>query len=257
MKPKAICFFDLDGTLLNAHSKVDAQVAQTIHQLKNNNILPVIASGRSPFEVRDIMTASGIDSMIAMNGQLIEIENRVLFDDTIPASIAKSFISIAEKRQQEIVFYNQAEFWTKQHSATMAKAYRSINQNLPAIETSQAKLNHINLLLIILKDEDSYADYQEAFPELTFFRNNPNIVDVVLGENNKGTGVKQTLKLMNLDVPTFAFGDGPNDFDLFKACDYKIAMGNAVDGLKEIADFVTKTNLDGGIKYALEHYQLI
>lgn len=62
---------------------------------------------------------------------------------------------------------------------------------------------------------------------------------------------------MNLDVPTFAFGDGPNDFDLFKACDFKIAMGNAVDGLKEIADFVTKTNLEGGINHALKHYQLI
>lgn len=257
MEPKAICFFDLDGTLLNEHSKVDQNVAQTIHQLKQNNVLPIIASGRSPFEVRDIMADSGIDAMIAMNGQLIEIEQEVLFDATFPPSIAKSFISIADKKQQEIVFYNRTEFWTKCHSETMAKAYRSINQNLPALENNADKLNHINLLLIILKDEDSYIDYQETFPELTFFRNNPNIVDVVLGENNKGTGVKQTLKLMNLDVPTFAFGDGPNDFDLFKACDYKIAMGNAVDDLKNIADFVTKSNLDGGIQYALKHYQLL
>ncbi|MBS7577528.1 MULTISPECIES: Cof-type HAD-IIB family hydrolase [unclassified Enterococcus] len=257
MKPKAICFFDLDGTLLNEHSKVDQNVAQTILQLKKNNVLPVIASGRSTFEVRDIMAESGINSMIAMNGQLIEIEGQVLFDAVIPASIAKGFISIAEKKQQEIVFYNEAEFWTKQHSETMAKAYQSINQHLPAIEDQIDKLNHINLLLIILKDDDSYLAYQEAFPELTFFRNNPNIVDVVLGENNKGTGVKQTLKLMKLQVPTFAFGDGPNDFDLFEACDHKIAMGNAVEGLKNIADFVTKTNLDGGIQYALKHYQLL
>lgn len=41
-------------------------------------------------------------------------------------------------------------------------------------------------------------------------------------------------------VPTFGFGDGPNDFALLEACDNKIAMGNAYDGLKELSTFITK-----------------
>ena len=59
------------------------------------------------------------------------------------------------------------------------------------------------------------------------------------------------------DIPTFGFGDGSNDFAMLEACDHKIAMGNAWQELKEIADFVTHKNTEGGIVHALNHYGLI
>ena len=52
-----------------------------------------------------------------------------------------------------------------------------------------------------------------------------------------------------------AIGDHINDIDMFNAVGYKVAMGNAWDELKEQADFVTKTNDDDGVKYALEHIE--
>ena len=58
-------------------------------------------------------------------------------------------------------------------------------------------------------------------------------------------------------MPTFGFGDGSNDFALLEACDYKIAMGNGLPELKEIADFVTLKNTEGGIVHALNHFELI
>ena len=42
---------------------------------------------------------------------------------------------------------------------------------------------------------------------------------------------------------------------MFNAVGYKIAMGNAWDELKEKANFVTKTNDEDGVKYALEHIE--
>lgn len=53
--------------------------------------------------------------------------------------------------------------------------------------------------------------------------------------------LKQELNLV--DVPTFGFGDGPNDFALLEACDNKIAMGNAYNDLKELSTFITKKTL--------------
>ena len=43
---RAITFFDLDGTLLDAKSKITPEVAKAMNALKENNVLPVIATGR-------------------------------------------------------------------------------------------------------------------------------------------------------------------------------------------------------------------
>ncbi|BDP90864.1 hypothetical protein EfmGK923_10370 [Enterococcus faecium] len=44
---RAITFFDLDGTLLDAKSKITPEVAKAMNALKENNVLPVIATGRT------------------------------------------------------------------------------------------------------------------------------------------------------------------------------------------------------------------
>ena len=44
-----------------------------LETLKENNILPVIATGRSVAAVSDVLDLTGIDSIVAMNGQYVEI----------------------------------------------------------------------------------------------------------------------------------------------------------------------------------------
>ena len=50
------------------------------------------------------------------------------------------------------------------------------------------------------------------------------------------------------------FGDGHNDYSMFQKAPMSIAMGNAIDKLKEIADFVTKDSNEDGIYYACRHF---
>lgn len=64
----------------------------------------------------------------------------------------------------------------------------------------------------------------------------------------------------NLGIKTeniIAFGDETNDIEMLTAAGTGIAMGNANDSVKAIADFVTKTNDDDGIVYALEKFKLL
>jgi hydroxymethylpyrimidine pyrophosphatase-like HAD family hydrolase len=61
-----------------------------------------------------------------------------------------------------------------------------------------------------------------------------------------------------LDVShTLAFGDGGNDTSMIRTAGIGIAMGNAIDGLKAKADYVTTTVDDNGIRNALKHFELI
>ncbi|WP_411830062.1 HAD hydrolase family protein [Metasolibacillus meyeri] len=53
---------------------------------------------------------------------------------------------------------------------------------------------------------------------------------------------------------SIAFGDSENDIDMLDLVDIGIAMGNASEKLKQVADFVTKDSDKDGIAYALKHY---
>ena len=80
--------------------------------------------------------------------------------------------------------------------------------------------------------------------------------DVTLKNVNKGRGIRHFLKLMGAKKEdSIAIGDHINDMDMFDEVGYKIAMANGYQELKDKADFITKSNDEDGVKYALEHIQ--
>ena len=53
------------------------------------------------------------------------------------------------------------------------------------------------------------------------------------------------------------FGDDYNDIDMFCKDWFSIAMGNGCQDLKDMASYVTDTNVNDGIKKACEHFEWI
>ena len=52
----------------------------------------------------------------------------------------------------------------------------------------------------------------------------------------------------------YCLGDQELDIPMLKKAGTAVAMGNAIEELKELADFVTRSNNDGGIAFGLNHY---
>ena len=50
-----------------------------------------------------------------------------------------------------------------------------------------------------------------------------------------------------------AFGDGKNEIPMFETVGYSVIMGNAINDVKKYADYVTKSNNDDGVAYAIEN----
>ncbi|MHC5229159.1 Cof-type HAD-IIB family hydrolase [Enterococcus sp. LJL99] len=255
-KIEAVTFFDLDGTLLDHQSQITPEVKKAIDSLKENNILPVIATGRTLIEVEAIMEASGIDSAIVMNGQFIQVNGEKLYSNEFSYEECKKMHDFAKSHGHELSFYNEKKIWCTAINQTVIDCYGFIHSDLPSTDMSLLGKEPVNMLLVVSEEGDEH--YLEHFPELTFYRNGPYSIDVVRKNVSKGSGVKILLDSLGIaDVPTFAFGDGLNDIALFEACEHKIAMENARDQLKELATFITKKNTDGGIVHALKHHQLI
>ncbi len=78
-------------------------------------------------------------------------------------------------------------------------------------------------------------------------------IDINSHEAGKENALKAWASLMNLELTEIAgIGDGHNDYPLLINCGYKIAMGNAPDSLKAIADLVVSTQAEDGVAEAVE-----
>jgi Cof subfamily protein (haloacid dehalogenase superfamily) len=253
---KAVVFFDLDGTLFDNQKNVSDDNIAAINQLRQNNILPVISTGRNIFEIQYVIDATGIDSLVSANGSYVQYEGKKLKAEQISQDVIEEILAFAKDQGDVISFYNNQEFALTAENDLTKVNYRLLRLT-PHVDPDFYKTHEVNFLNVFNYDKDKL--YQEAFAgRLSLVRNNPRCLDTMKWGISKQTGIQALLKTANLgDIPTYAFGDQLNDLQMFAEVDYPIAMGNGHPDAKAKASFVTKSNINGGIVYGLQHYGLI
>jgi hydroxymethylpyrimidine pyrophosphatase-like HAD family hydrolase len=106
------------------------------------------------------------------------------------------------------------------------------------------------------------ADYEPELlarmPQCVSGRWHPEFTDITANGADKGKGIVAMASHEGFDPSrTMAFGDGGNDSSMILQAGIGIAMGNAIDALKEQADYVTTSVDDDGILHALRHFNVI
>ncbi|QIQ20480.1 Cof-type HAD-IIB family hydrolase [Zophobihabitans entericus] len=255
-KPQAIVFFDLDGTLLTSDVTVATSSINAIQQLHKNNIIPMISTGRTVCEVKHIMDQTKMDSIVAMNGQCVLYRGEQVFTNDIDKSVIERLVTFSKERNIPVAFYNDESMHISDDSQQAYDLYRYLRQSPPPVDANAHHKYPIQMLLLLCQDGEQ--DYPKAFPELTFIRNTPYCVDVFNKGGSKGNGIKKLLAAKNFaDVPTYAFGDGMNDIEMFKIVDHPVAMSNAVEPIKALAEYITDSNNHDGIANGLKKFGLI
>ena len=256
---KAAAFFDLDGTLFNAEKQVPAENKAALAQLKANNVLPVISTGRNLWEIKDMMDENGIDTAVAANGGFVWYQNQPLVEHPIGTAQLDRLVAMANADNLPIAFYNEKDVAISFSDAATQKNYPMVKQPEPRIEPDFYRQQDVYMLLLFTPmTDDLQAKYEAAFPELTFYRNGPYALDVVNSGVTKASGIEALMAQPDLaQAKSYGFGDGNNDIPMLEYVDYGVAMGNALPHVAAIADFQTTDNLSGGIVKGLQHYDLI
>lgn len=254
---KGLVFFDLDGTLLNKKGQVDLEVIEAIQQLKDNGYEPLLATGRSPIEVSEVIQSTNIHSGIFMNGQVVIFKGETLIHHEIPKETIDKLLQFAKENGHGMTCYNIDAFKIIESVPFAQEAYKYIHTPTPEVVPAFYKEQAVNMMLLLSRDNNDDA-YQQAFPELRFIRNFPYALDVITAGNSKAKGIRTLIRTLNNDsITTYAFGDGANDLEMFQKVDFSIAMGNAIPLLKEKANYVSSANDKGGVIQGLKHYHLI
>ncbi len=250
---KQVVFFDLDGTLLTSELKVASSSIEAIQSIRKRGVEPVIATGRTLVEIGHILEETGIRSCVLMNGQYVIYDGELIYENPLDVREIIGLHDEASQKGHELAFYNAEKIAvTSQGSELISKNYKRVGSPYPPTHASLYLKESIHLMLIFC-EEGEEAYYQEKFPYFQFVRNSPFGCDIYPAGTSKATGIDRLLSLKNLSLEaTYAFGDGLNDLEMFELVHHPIAMGNALDIVKQSAKHVTHSHDEDGILKGLQ-----
>jgi Cof subfamily protein (haloacid dehalogenase superfamily) len=254
VKAKKIVFFDLDGTLLTSEYQVTRSSIEAIHTIREQGIEPVIATGRNISEIGNVLETTGIRSCVAMNGQYVVYNGKVIYENPLLTNEVKEFHSAVSRKGHELAFYGPEHIRvTTKNSDFITKNYlERVGTEIPSVD-DRFYLHTSLYLMVLFCEEGEEHYYQKHFPHYQYVRHSPLGCDVYPSGTSKATGIKRLIEHQNLSLEdSYAFGDGLNDLEMFQLVKHPVAMGNAVNRLKEIAKYVTLSNDEDGIWNGLQ-----
>lgn len=254
--PKAIVFFDLDGTLLADDKSVSQDNLAALQALRANDVLPVIATGRNIFEIQYVLDQTGIDAIVSANGSYVIYRGKKLAAATIPVSLIEAFNAFAKQQGDPVAWYNATSFGLSGTNADTMENYRLLKLH-PDLDPTWYQQHDSNFMFVFNRDKE--ALYQREFAgQLDLVRNNARGLDTMLAGVSKSTGIQHLVEDAGLTgIPTYGFGDALNDIPMLKLVDHPVVMGNGDAQMKKLAEFVTTSNMAGGIRRGLAHYGLV
>ncbi|WP_297818574.1 Cof-type HAD-IIB family hydrolase [uncultured Lactobacillus sp.] len=257
---------DLDGTLLNSQQQVTPLTKQALQRAAAAGIKVVPCSGR-PFPgvkgyLDELNLADKNQYAVTFNGALVfNLSGDIIVRELLHYDDFKYFYDLSQKYKMQFHFELEDRFVTCDHFLNYLMSRESWLTRMPIEISSFDKIDK-NLEFTKGMYSGKPADivkYLDQLPQELFERYNVSTSDPTLIEINsrtasKGNALKELGKVLNIKPEEIMiFGDQKNDLSMFSEPGFhKVAMGNAIDIIKQKADFVTKTNDQDGIAYALE-----
>ncbi|MGO4942472.1 Cof-type HAD-IIB family hydrolase [Ruoffia tabacinasalis] len=255
---QSLVFFDLDGTLLNEKSVITPEVEDVLIQLKAKGHLPIIATGRPYSQIKHILENTVIDSYILVNGQMIVLEKKTIYQSVFDKDEIREFNRLANRYQIPLAFYGRDSHVISENTTTVQKALTYFNIPVPSVEKEYYINNDVLMMLLFTEDLNHDKFFKTLFPSMNFYRTSPHSIDIIHSYNSKSRSIDKLRESMSAEsLPTYAFGDGMNDIEMLKNATFSVAMGNAIEEAKEVSDIVVSSNSENGIIEGLEYFDLI
>jgi len=119
----------------------------------------------------------------------------------------------------------------------------------------KATLNFALLEDGTLLNRDKTAEILDRYPQIEYLSGGFHNWEFTKKGVNKGSGLKFLAERIGVAVEeTMACGDSQNDYSMLKAAKVAVAMGNAKEEIKAIADFITLSNEESGVGHAIEKF---
>ena len=230
-------------------------------QAKANGHKVFIATGRPPIIITNLGAIEHlIDGYVTTNGALCFIGEQTVACHAIPQEDAKLVVDDSIKKNYGLIMVGEKDVAVLDPNGDVDRIFRQhlAVQNLELAKPVEKVLEQRVLQMTPFFPEEYEKELMARLPSCTSGRWHPEFTDITAKQADKGQGLLAIAKQAGLDPKfTMAFGDGGNDLSMIRTAGIGVAMGNALDSLKQEADYVTTSVDDNGIRHALQHFNLI
>ena len=252
-------FFDIDGTLVSFKSHTVPESARSaIARLREQGVKVFIATGRLMKHVV-IVNDIEVDGYITVNGgYCITSAGEVIFESAFPRATVERVIDLSEQYGFDLNVMTHEDMYVSSMGERVQKIASMINimptvADVRAIAATQPVVQMCPYISRELEQE-----IMPLLPDCVGSRWIDTFMDLNVRGVDKSLGIQQVMNYYGLTMAeAMAFGDGGNDLPMVRDAAVGVAMGNACDELKAVADYITSSVDEDGVSRALEHFGLI
>lgn len=254
---------DLDGTLLNDEKKIQEKTKQALKAARQQGHKVVISTGRPYRSSVSYYRELGLDTPIVnFNGAFVHHPldpSWGIYHTPLELKTAKTVFEACEAFAiKNMMAEVLDDVYLQQHDDTIISALTIEPTALKTGRLGDILTDHPTSILVHPEAEHVAAlrealqqTHAEVIDQRTWGA--PwHVIEIVKAGMNKAVGLKKVAAYFNIPRErVIAFGDEDNDLEMIEYAGHGIAMGNAIETLKSIADDVTETNEDDGIAHYL------
>ncbi len=260
-----IVFFDIDGTLTNSNKVMSENTINTLNKLIEKNIFIVFCSGRANSYIKQYLKQINKSKYsISNNGALIYDNelNKIIISHTLYSKDLEYLWNYSNETKSSFIINTvnnkySNKFVKNKVDKIIIDKLSDVKEDKLQLVISNDDINIMNELEMYINNKTNLKVINKSFDYLNEIKDGYYFFDVVNKNVNKGNAINDLLKVLNINKKnSLCFGDSINDIDMFKSVGIKVAMGNAIEDLKNIADYVTDTNDEDGISKFCDEYIL-
>ncbi|MFN4224402.1 MAG: Cof-type HAD-IIB family hydrolase [Fervidobacterium nodosum] len=262
---------DLDGTLLNDDKHIPDDNIIALREAMEKGVHVSIATGRNFGSAKRYIKELGLDvPVIFQNGAFIYqwMEDKVIYKSDLKSEIAKL---IVEKAREKGLFYVVYIDFLEEKDMYIDANYSG--EFLSYLKQNEWRINYVSDVVNYISNRDSIAEvalvgdeekikniveddlfiFGESVSVVKNNRINSEVFYEFFGPNSsKDISFNYLLKYFNVKPEeTMYLGDNYNDIGMLKIVGYPVVMENAPDEVKKYAKYVSKSNNEAGVAYAI------
>ena len=245
---------DLDGTLLNPQGELLQNTIRAVALLLENGFRFTLCSGRNLTRVMPFADTLGVSEPLVTSGGALVMDshsNLIITRHELGKEELAWIVNYARQADLGIMFMftDEAvcELRSNNGKEVFPSRYRDHIQgvaDLLSLQTSDVLKINLFGSPEKLQGAKKFIEKTSALFELCFVEGH---LEILRKNVNKGNALRQLAQYLDIPMESvLVIGDDANDISMFRVAGYSVAMGNALEELKEIADEICPSNAEDG-----------
>ncbi len=260
---------DIDGTLLGRERTISAENKEALAQARKSGVGVALSTGRAVLACRSILDQLALDGHhIFFDGALVSDLGEEVYAEPLDRGVVREAIEFAHRHKIDLELYSTTHYFVERETWS-TDAHRKFFGIEPTIvdftglwereRIIKGGLASVNPQQMA-KAREFYARFESnlhfslarspAFPDVEF-------TNVVALGVSKGRALEALALHLGMSLAeVMAVGDGTNDITLLSRAGLAVAMDNAPDEVKAVADHITLDVDQSGLAVAVERFLL-